>query len=403
MGGLRSLRGPLTLAELQDLRADAFADDIEIDFDRMKFWTEEQAIRFFSSGGAAVPHDQPTETDVRANGHSSTSFVRWIAHAWEPLGALSTMLPGEEKGASRGCFRRKPEARARMFCLYGVADVAMSLQPWIDNAPDWLEVRLVDLPGHGFRAGEALSPCASGRKPLDIDALAEERARLVEQLTDEILAAAEQRPFALYGFSFGALMAYGITLELFTRQQADSRSPTPLCLCVAGRCAPHCAGISFAKATEISESDTETMLKIQEAIGFPTSAIPKQMCQRAAELFRHGMLLGAVPSGAGALSSGRLPRFPCGLGDGGRPSHHEPDAPRVVCPLAVVGSDDDGVWPGILVQRWEDLASSQSGFRGLTLQCGVVHMKVMNHERTRDHMFTEVACAMIRKYAQSKV
>eukprot|EP00966_Prymnesium_polylepis_P258483 5970728-Prymnesium_polylepis.1 len=45
---------PTTLARLEELRAEAIADDLAIE-DRMLSWTEAQAAEYFESGGAAVP------------------------------------------------------------------------------------------------------------------------------------------------------------------------------------------------------------------------------------------------------------------------------------------------------------------------------------------------------------
>ena len=47
---------PLLLSDLESVRADAFADDIEI-LDKMRHWTLEQATRYFESGGEDVPAD----------------------------------------------------------------------------------------------------------------------------------------------------------------------------------------------------------------------------------------------------------------------------------------------------------------------------------------------------------
>ena len=46
---------PLTLAELRDYQADALADDVDIDLERMQHWTEEQARAYFESGGTVEP------------------------------------------------------------------------------------------------------------------------------------------------------------------------------------------------------------------------------------------------------------------------------------------------------------------------------------------------------------
>ena len=42
---------PLTLEELEEIQADAMADDIEIDFEKMQLWTRERATKYFEGGG----------------------------------------------------------------------------------------------------------------------------------------------------------------------------------------------------------------------------------------------------------------------------------------------------------------------------------------------------------------
>ena len=107
--------------------------------------------------------------------------------------------------------------------------------------------------------------------------IARQRAELVVSLTDEVLAAAGDKPFALYGFSFGALLAYGICLEIESRGR-----PPPLCLCVAGRSAPHCSYLAKAAVAKVACNDTEGMLEWQSAGGnFPTANIPTHMRARA--------------------------------------------------------------------------------------------------------------------------
>ena len=88
-----------------------------------------------------------------------------------PLQTVHPSMPGEDKGAKRRCFVPRPEAHVRLFLLYGIADVAMSLEPWIRAAAnlDWLEIRLVDLPGHGFRTHEELPACSRGVEGVPAD------------------------------------------------------------------------------------------------------------------------------------------------------------------------------------------------------------------------------------------
>ena len=150
-----------------------------------------------------------------------------------PLQTVHPSMPGEDKGAKRRCFVPRPEAHVRLFLLYGIADVAMSLEPWIRAAAnlDWLEIRLVDLPGHGFRTHEELPACSrGGAAALDEAAIHAQRAELIATLTDEIAKAAGDAPYALYGFSSGAMFAYLLVLELTRRRQ-----PPPFRLFAAGR------------------------------------------------------------------------------------------------------------------------------------------------------------------------
>ena len=61
----------LTLEELQDIQADAMADDVDIVFDRMKLWTAAQAAAYFESGGTEPPDDQVTTSASPALAMSS--------------------------------------------------------------------------------------------------------------------------------------------------------------------------------------------------------------------------------------------------------------------------------------------------------------------------------------------
>ena len=45
---------PLTVAELEDIRSNYFAEDVPIE-EEMTSWTEDQAIVFFDSGGTTRP------------------------------------------------------------------------------------------------------------------------------------------------------------------------------------------------------------------------------------------------------------------------------------------------------------------------------------------------------------
>ena len=75
-----------------------------------------------------------------------------VAHSLSALPRLgdSRALAGEAQALERGSAKRKPEARVRLFALYGVADESVSLRKWAWAAPAWVEVRVLELPGEGW-------------------------------------------------------------------------------------------------------------------------------------------------------------------------------------------------------------------------------------------------------------
>lgn len=88
---------------------------------------------------------------------------------------------------------------------------------WRRLLPEWIRIVPVELPGRGARLGEAF---------------AEDFERLVTRICDE-QAESLCGPYALFGHSMGALLAYGIT----QRQRALAR-PLPRSLFVSASTAP---------------------------------------------------------------------------------------------------------------------------------------------------------------------
>ena len=57
-----------SLELLEELRSDNFADDVPIEFERMRHWTPDHAAAYFESGGTAFPDDgfaPPTKSDAQ--------------------------------------------------------------------------------------------------------------------------------------------------------------------------------------------------------------------------------------------------------------------------------------------------------------------------------------------------
>ena len=379
---------PLTRAALEEIQAECLADDLEIQ-DHMLAWDWQRAQAYFESGGV---DPSLTEAELRAE-PSSARVVSSLA-VLPPVGC-DALMTGEEDARKRGCGRPKPDARVRLFALYGVADNTLSLAPIVNQAPDWLEVRLLELPGHGFRRKERLPP-ASQPQEVSAAALTEQRGELVRHLADEISLASGIAPFALYGFSFGAVLMYEVVLELRRR---GARSP--LLLCVAGRGAPHCIGMGGELIVAFAQFSNDQVLEWMKQMGFQTDAIPAAMRPRSAALFRCGMVLGAMPSGAAELPAGSGSIWTVGGGHSSSAGGSHPADPKEAlhvesvaritgCRLLSVSGDTDAVWPAELVQRWEDVADA--GYRSVRL-ADVTHDRLMNHRQLLQALFGELAVA----------
>ena len=127
--------------------------------------------------------------------------------------ALSTAAP---KPWIR-CPRPRPGAAVRLFCLPYAGGGALTYRTWGDVLPATVEVCPVHLPGREDRLGEA--PFT------ELQPLAQALGKAILPYLD--------KPFALFGHSMGALIAYELARELHSQA-----GRLPLRLFVSGRAAP---------------------------------------------------------------------------------------------------------------------------------------------------------------------
>ncbi len=115
------------------------------------------------------------------------------------------------------CPESRPDAALRLFCLPSAGAGASMYRTWSSAFPGSIEVRAVQLPGRESRM----------REPRIVNAglLAGE----IAQALDPYL----QHPFALFGYSMGALLAFEVVRELRLHG-----APLPVCLFVAAMRAP---------------------------------------------------------------------------------------------------------------------------------------------------------------------
>ncbi len=92
----------------------------------------------------------------------------------------------------------RPQAKMILYCLPFAGGSSNSFRPWASVLPPAVELRAVELPGHGMRLTETL-------------------LRRLEDLLpalSEAVAASAEKPFAIFGHSMGALLGYELVLRL---------------------------------------------------------------------------------------------------------------------------------------------------------------------------------------------
>lgn len=106
----------------------------------------------------------------------------------------------------------------KLFCLpYSGASAAVYYQ-WQRKLPAWLKVCPVELPGRGMRMDEPLQT---------------NTAELVIQLAEDVKCRIDDEPYAVFGHSLGAILAFELV-----RQLEGFHVPAPMTLIVSGTSAP---------------------------------------------------------------------------------------------------------------------------------------------------------------------
>jgi len=114
-------------------------------------------------------------------------------------------------------FKENPQATVRLICFPYAGGAANIYHKWAGLLPAWIELCAVQPPGRGSRLLE--EPFTD--------------ARSLVCAASEALTPYLDRPFALFGHSLGALVAFE-----FARHLRRQGKPGPICMFVSGRCAP---------------------------------------------------------------------------------------------------------------------------------------------------------------------
>ncbi|WP_230885398.1 thioesterase II family protein [Streptomyces spinoverrucosus] len=201
----------------------------------------------------------------------------------------------------------RPAAALRLHCLPPGGSGPEFYQPWADLLPPTVELYAFALPGHGNRRDEL--------SLTDPSALTAALTSLTHDITDA-------RPFALFGHSFGALLAYETARRLRRTAQRE-----PALVALSAFPAPH-------------QGDLDRLLAVLLASGL--DAFTDLVGPLPAELLED-------PVTVTRLCTPYLADLVLAL----QYRHH--DEPPLQSSLALYGGDADALVPPDCLESWNDL------------------------------------------------
>ena len=203
----------------------------------------------------------------------------------------------------------KPAAEVDLFCLPYAGGSSAVFREWDAIFPDWVSLRPLELPGRGTLMGTPL---------------AEDPVQLAQQLSNE-LAKHIQRPWAIFGHSLGAALAYRITHLMNSVHPLVGFFPS-------GRHSPTCADPAPPRS---HLSDEDLIEEVRALNGSPRELLENQ------ELM--ALLLPIIR--ADFHLNERISVLPS-LGP-------------VTCDMYVFGSTHDPEVPVAELQHWQDVAGAE--------------------------------------------
>lgn len=143
------------------------------------------------------------------------------------------------------CFRKRPEAVSRLICFPWAGGGSIHYARWGNVLNSSIEVFAVRLPGRESRAKE----------PFFLN-----MQQIVDEVIGVLLPVLKEKPFALFGHSFGAFSSFAVAEALKTRHNLE-----PVHIFLSGASAPYSeTRLNTPKRSDLSDED---FLKWMSLIG----------------------------------------------------------------------------------------------------------------------------------------
>lgn len=208
----------------------------------------------------------------------------------------------------------RPDAKLSLLCVPYAGGSAAVFRGWADTLPAEVELWGVQLPGRASRRDES---------PLT------RMDSLVEVIAAELVTAHERaladRPFAIFGHSMGALLAFELA-----RQLRDRHGLTVSGLLVAGRGAPHLPDPGPALACG---SEPALVAELQRLGGVPAEVLEDEM--------RRARMLRLIRADFAVCET-----------------YAYQSAAPLDCPISVFGGTEDFDWPVETLSAWREHTKS---------------------------------------------
>lgn len=208
------------------------------------------------------------------------------------------------------CFQRRPDAVSRLICFPWAGGGSIHYARWGNILDSSTEVLSVKLPGRESRAREAFFTSMQ---------------QVVDEVVDVLLPLLEEKPFALFGHSFGAFTSFAVADVLKRRHNVE-----PVHMFLSGASAPHSE--TRIKAPKRSDMSDEDFLSWLTSVG----GTPAELLKNPDVL---KLFLPALRADLHVVETFRCDR---------------PDAPLLSCPITCFDGRDDVPHD---LQAWKDVTS----------------------------------------------
>ncbi|MER7974258.1 alpha/beta fold hydrolase [Streptomyces sp. NPDC096080] len=226
-----------------------------------------------------------------------------------------------------------PDAPYTVFVFPHAGGSAAQYRAWSATLPPDFDTRFAQLPGRQERLRE---------KPYDdLDAL-------VDALREPFEGELDDRPYLVFGHSFGALLGYRLAVAV-----AADGGPAPALLGVSGWAPGPAPGAGRESVADLTD---------------------EQLLDRVAEL-------GMMPSGVSLDPATLATLLPALRGDLVAVSRFRDDGAPAPCPVAAYGGADDPLLPAAGMDAWERLGTP---FLGSTTYPGG-HFYLFDHAAAVQH------------------